>query len=184
MSLLGWRQNKTARSAIWPLLVVVGLLTVPAECARIGHPHSLFQGASAAPSSRHSHENSVPHSAADHVHTESAYIPAWASPTADIAGLSGESASTSLSHPAHPSANTSASTPAPPTQAGGGGLPVVEPAAPAAFAALGTTLALLAALIVLLLPGRPRPTGLIAPLTGLLARALDPPPPRIQVVTC
>ncbi len=182
VSLLGCRLNIAVPSPIWPLLVVAGLLTVPAECARIGHPHSLFQGISAAPSSPPSHEEGPPHSAVDHVHAESGYLPAWASPFADIASLSASSAYHVSVAPGPPGDGCARHIPGSSLPPAAGDLPVIEPAAPAAFAAFGTALALLAALMVLLLPGRPRETSLVAPLSSLLARALDPPPPRAQIL--
>lgn len=180
---LDTRRLERVRSTIWPLLIVAGLLTVPAECARIGHPHSLFQGASAAPAPSQTQADGAPHSAADHAHAGSAYLPAWASPSGAIAPPIEPPVAASRQHPAHP--NTSRLTiPAAPLMLSADALPVVEPAARTAIAAFGTTLALIAALAVVLVPGTARATGMIAPLSGLLARSLDPPPPRRMVVAC
>jgi hypothetical protein len=178
VSLLGCRQNTAGFPTIWPLLIVAGLLTVPAECVRIGHPHSLYQSASAAPAPAAAHAHGEPHSAADHAHAGSGYLPAWASPMEVIAPPMERSATRSQPHPAHPGTGMVTSTPSPTQAATAGDLPVVEPAAPTVTAAFGTALALIAALILVLLPGLPRATGTIALLSGLLARALDPPPPR------
>jgi hypothetical protein len=184
VSLLGFRLDTArARWTVWPLLAVAGLLTVPAECARIGHPHSLFQNAGAAQAPP-THAEGPPHSAAGHDHAGSGGLPAWATPSGDVLTSTANDAVAAHAHPAHPYSGAPALPQATPPTPPGDDLPIVEPAAPTVIAAFGTSLALLVALAVLFLPGTPLAAKMIAPLSGLLARALDPPPPRERAVAC
>lgn len=174
--LFGFARSRPSRPNLWPLLVVAGLLSVPAECARIGHPHSLFQTPSVGAAS----DPSTPslHSASEHSNPASQDVPAWAMPLGEMA--------TAVEH-VHTAASQSEASvlPGPGSftsrlQSGivSANLPVIEPLAQSVIAAFGTPVALLLVLVVALSTGGERNAITVQRLIGSLGRALDPPPPR------
>lgn len=170
---------------LWPVLVVVALLSVPAECARIGHPHSLFQVPIAAAAA--ASEPGTAHTASDHAADLVPTVPSWASPLGNLepspshVHSASDPGGASL-QPAAPITRVNDAPPRPGPAEGGsrlaGGIPVVEPMAPAAVVAFGSPIVLLLASVGL--TGLPRVAGATSGrrLIAALGRGVEPPPPR------
>lgn len=187
--------KRTTDSALWPLLVVAGLLVVPVECVRIGHPHSIFQRTGAAAAAPlHTHPDGTAHAASHHAGADelgTGTIPGWATPAGDVVvppmRSLGASAQQIGPWPSHVAVAAPAS-----RSLGvqvvladtGDDLPRVEPALMTAVAALGAAVALLAGVLLLPVGGRCRVGVRCVALRGLLDRALDPPPPRTAPFAC
>lgn len=157
------------------LVVVAGLLTVPAECGRIGYPHSLLvTSAAATPDSG----PAIPHAASDHDAATSQAVPFWATPLGVDADVTVQAHSVGVqAHSVHSGIGIQRGTPLV-GAATSSDLPVVEPAISTATAAFGSPIAAVISLIVALMTGSDRIGTALMRRIALMIPAMDPPPLR------